>query len=89
MYWKSTEKSIEENRLNKPGNSNVVHKFSEDYFDLEEDNVIDRSDTYMTHIKGKYFVFFTENFCHYNIKKLKPQSSFTCRLCYFYLFQQK
>ena len=53
IYWKSTEKSIEENRLNKAGTSNVVHKFSEDYFDLEDDNVVDRSDTYMTHIKGK------------------------------------
>ncbi|XP_046812153.1 uncharacterized protein LOC111675292 [Lucilia cuprina] len=52
VYWKSTEKSIEENRLNKAGSSNVVHKFSEDYFDLDEDNVVDRSDTYMTHIKG-------------------------------------
>ncbi|KAM7352237.1 uncharacterized protein ACRADG_004863 isoform 3-T3 [Cochliomyia hominivorax] len=52
VYWKSTEKSIEENRLNKEGSANVVHKFSEDYFDLEDDNVIDRSDTYMTHIKG-------------------------------------
>lgn len=55
VYWKSTEKSIEENRLHKSGTSNMVHKFSEDYFDLEEENVVDRSDTYMTHIKGELF----------------------------------
>ncbi|XP_061393772.1 uncharacterized protein LOC133329299, partial [Musca vetustissima] len=56
VYWKSTEKSVEENRhaTKQAGNVNVVHTFSDDYFDMDdEDNVIDRSDTYMTHIKGK------------------------------------
>uniref|UniRef100_A0A1I8MXF4 CD80-like immunoglobulin C2-set domain-containing protein n=1 Tax=Musca domestica TaxID=7370 RepID=A0A1I8MXF4_MUSDO len=55
VYWKSTEKSVEENRhaTKQSGNVNVVHTFSDDYFDMDdEDNVIDRSDTYMTHIKG-------------------------------------
>ncbi|XP_075150368.1 uncharacterized protein LOC142224479 [Haematobia irritans] len=53
VYWKSTEKSVEESRHTKHGdNANVVQTFSEDYFDMEDDNVIDRSDTYMTHIKG-------------------------------------
>ncbi|XP_073821850.1 uncharacterized protein [Musca autumnalis] len=55
VYWKSTEKSVEENRhaTKQAGNVNVVHTFSDDYFDMDdEENVIDRSDTYMTHIKG-------------------------------------
>uniref|UniRef100_A0A1I8PZZ0 CD80-like immunoglobulin C2-set domain-containing protein n=1 Tax=Stomoxys calcitrans TaxID=35570 RepID=A0A1I8PZZ0_STOCA len=53
VYWKSTEKSVEENRHTKSsGNVNMVQTFSEDYFDMEDENVIDRSDTYMTHIKG-------------------------------------
>ncbi|XP_067625365.1 uncharacterized protein beat-Ia [Eurosta solidaginis] len=50
IYWKSTEKSIEEDHHMK--NINSVNTFSEDYFDLEEDDMADRSDTYITHIKG-------------------------------------
>ncbi|XP_053958447.1 uncharacterized protein LOC128863348 [Anastrepha ludens] len=50
VYWKSTEKSIEEERHKH--NINSVNSFSEDYFDLEEEQLVDRSDTYMTHIKG-------------------------------------
>ncbi|XP_036321961.1 uncharacterized protein LOC118735978 isoform X2 [Rhagoletis pomonella] len=50
VYWKSTEKSIEEERHKH--NINSVNSFSEDYFDLEDEHLVDRSDTYMTHIKG-------------------------------------
>ncbi|XP_037959065.1 uncharacterized protein LOC119688460 [Teleopsis dalmanni] len=54
IYLKTTEKAIEEERHHH-GNSNeisLVHNFSDDYFDLDDDNFLDRSDTYMTHIKG-------------------------------------
>lgn len=51
VYWKSTEKSIEEERHQH--NVNSVNTFSDDYFDSEDDHLIDRSDTYTTHIKGK------------------------------------
>ncbi|XP_054083322.1 uncharacterized protein LOC105211511 isoform X2 [Zeugodacus cucurbitae] len=50
VYWKSTEKSIEEERHKH--NMNSVNTFSDDYFDSEDDQLIDRSDTYTTHIKG-------------------------------------
>nr|XP_036216030.1 uncharacterized protein LOC106622049 isoform X1 [Bactrocera oleae]XP_036216031.1 uncharacterized protein LOC106622049 isoform X1 [Bactrocera oleae] len=50
VYWKSTEKSIEEERHKH--NINAVNTFSDDYFDSGDDQLIDRSDTYTTHIKG-------------------------------------
>ncbi|XP_039952717.1 uncharacterized protein LOC120769666 isoform X2 [Bactrocera tryoni] len=50
VYWKSTEKSIEEERHKH--NINSVNTFSDDYFDSEDEQLIDRSDTYTTHIKG-------------------------------------
>ncbi|CAD6997362.1 unnamed protein product [Ceratitis capitata] len=50
VYWKSTEKSIEEERHKH--NINSVNTFSDDYFDMEDGQLVDRSDTYMTHIKG-------------------------------------
>uniref|UniRef100_A0A1A9WU00 CD80-like immunoglobulin C2-set domain-containing protein n=1 Tax=Glossina brevipalpis TaxID=37001 RepID=A0A1A9WU00_9MUSC len=58
VYWKSTEKSIEEDRQVARANEvNLVNSFSDDYFDLEDDidddngDVQDRS-AHITHIKG-------------------------------------
>ncbi|XP_037898181.1 uncharacterized protein LOC119642934 isoform X3 [Glossina fuscipes] len=58
VYWKSTEKSIEEDRqVARPNEVNLINSFSDDYFDLEDeddnenDDVRDRS-AHITHIKG-------------------------------------
>ncbi|XP_023159484.1 uncharacterized protein LOC101451686 [Ceratitis capitata] len=50
VYLKSTEKSIKEEHHRDSTNS--LNNFSEDYFEMDNDQLTDRSDTYMTHIKG-------------------------------------
>ena len=50
VYWKSAEKTIEEDRYK----INSVNSLADDYFDSgEQENMVDRSDTYLTHIKGR------------------------------------
>ncbi|CAD6997322.1 unnamed protein product [Ceratitis capitata] len=51
IYLKSTEKSIKEEHHRDSTNS--VNNFSDDYFYMDNDQLTDRSETYMTHIKAK------------------------------------